>query len=135
MDFDKDYRDKRAYYNVDPACHIVNVSEQYSPDDIHGSGLKIEKQALLSDGIPCNIEIPYFQNNEFDQFTFCGLFTFFNTTSADDMGLVFNGEADDCYPGSITIRLTSDRRVLAGIQTAQGNFGIINQQRVSILLP
>lgn len=130
MDFDKDGRE-RNYYNVDQSCKIVGVSEEYSPDDVYGTGLSIAGKGLLSDGSPCNIEIPFFQNNQFNQFTYCGMFIFYDITPADEMGLVFNGYVDDCYPGSIKIVLSASRTLRAGVVLGSGYHEITNSLAVN----
>jgi hypothetical protein len=110
---------------VGPTCQIVNVTEQYSVDDTAHTGLSSSGKALLSNGLPCYVEIPYFQNNQFNQFTFCGFFTFFERYPTDDMGLIFNGWQDDCFPGSIKIILTQDRKVKAGVVIENDDLGLV----------
>lgn len=130
VDFDLDYRDQREYYDVDPLCRIVSVSEQYSPGDLYHTGLKTSGMALLSDGSPCHVEIPFFQNNQFTQFTLCVFFNYFAPPNTA-MGLVVNGCPDDVNPGSIQILLTAQHQVRAEVKTAGSNYVITNSLAVT----
>jgi hypothetical protein len=70
-------------------------------------------------GAPCDVEIPFFQNNEFSAFTLCGWFKPSASNIGHEQGLAFDGgkPGDDCHPGSIYITLGANNRLSGGIRT------------------
>jgi hypothetical protein len=106
IDFDKDWRET-TYYNTEKSCHLYEVGKFWPPSDLTQTGLHTNGLGLVSHGFPCNIEVPYFQNNQFRQFTLCGMFKWFNGYGSIEMGLAFNGYKWECSPGSIRIHKTA----------------------------
>jgi hypothetical protein len=90
---------------------------------------------LELNGVSCNVEVPYFQKNGFNRFTFCG---WFNRNSSfggnGEQGLIFNGGSslDECNPGSINIISTDCSHVKGGIVTETGAYEIIHNSVVSM---
>jgi hypothetical protein len=103
IDFDKDWRET-VYYDTSSWCHLWPVGQFWSPNDVTYKGLHTYGTGLVSYGFPCNVEVPYFQNNQFRQFTLCGMFYWFGWYGSIEMGLAYNGYAWECSPGSIKIR-------------------------------
>jgi hypothetical protein len=107
IDFDKDWRET-VYYDTQESCYLWEVGRFWSPNDVPHKGLHTNGLGLISHGYPCNIEVPYFQNNQFRQFTLCGMFYWFNWYGSIEMGLAYNGYAWECSPGSIKIRKNAE---------------------------
>jgi hypothetical protein len=94
---------------------------------MHTSG-----NGLLSYGYPCNVEVPYFQNNQFRQFTFCGMFMWFDWYGSIEMGLAYNGYAWECAPGSIRVQKTAHNTISASVTTEYfGTTAIENSLQVA----
>lgn len=93
LSFDNDGAERGIWYNQDSSASLNSWSHA-------GAG-----RSLHLPGSPADVEVPYFQNNEFSQFKLCGWFETANPNA--DQGLAFNGgkPGDDCYPGSIEISL------------------------------
>jgi hypothetical protein len=86
-------------------------------------------------GASSNIEVPYFQNNEFSQFTFAASFKRFS--SSGPQGILYNGgnpSVSDYVPPSIYIYSLSDSEVVAGIRTTDGDFQVPSITGVITLL-
>jgi len=109
LDFDNDGAERGVWYNQDATCLVVHDAARSTNE-------------LQLPGPPCNVEIPYFQNNEFSAFTLCGWFRADASNLGNEQGLAYNGGApgDDCHPGSIYIILTSGNRINGGIVTTVG---------------
>jgi hypothetical protein len=121
LDFDGDGAEKGVYYNVESSCRIIP-----------GAGIS-GTSALQLNGVSCNIEVPYFQRNEFRQFTFCGWFNRYSSFGDNcEEGLVYNGGSapSDCYPGSIIITSVDNHHVKGGIVTETGYYEIIHSRVV-----
>jgi len=115
LNFDNNGAERGIWYNADSSCSVVSDGEA-------------DNKALQMPGSPCNIEIPFFQNNEFSEFTLCGWFRANQSNLRNEQGLVYNGGApgDDCHPGTIYITLTSassGNRINGGIVTTVGPAG------------
>lgn len=97
---------KRTWYAPHSTCSV------FPPVDDRTSN-----HVLVLNGNGCDLEIPYFQKNEFSEFTFCGEF---KRDVSGRAGLVFDGgmqPGDDCLP-SIFIILGSDNRVFGGFHNS-----------------
>jgi hypothetical protein len=112
LNFDNNGGERGIWYNADASCSVVP----------HGQA---DNKALQMPGSPCNIEIPFFQNNEFPEFTLSGWFRAGGSSGGNEQGLVYNGGAlgDDCHPGTIYIILTSGDRINGGIVTGDAPAG------------
>jgi len=112
LNFDNNGAERGTWYNADSSCSVVPNGEA-------------NNKALQMPGSPCNIEIPFFQNNEFSEFTLCGWFRADESNLGNEQGLVYNGGApgDDCHPGTIYIILTSGKQINGGIVTGDAPAG------------
>jgi len=112
LNFDNNGGERGTWYNADATCSVVL-------DNLRNT------HELRMPGAPCNIEMPYFQNNEFSAFTLCGWFRADASNLGNEQGLAFDGGApgDDCHPGSIYIILTSGNQINGGIVTTVGPAG------------
>lgn len=98
IDFDNDGAERGIYYDQEGSCSIDPWS-----------WASAAKNSLHLPGGPCNIEVPYFKNNDFGEFKLCG---HFKTVDASiDQGIAFSGgqPGDVCYPGPIEISLTGGK--------------------------
>jgi hypothetical protein len=112
LNFDNNGAERGTWYNADSSCSVVRDDNRNTNE-------------LQMSGSPCNIEMPFFQNNEFPEFTLYGWFRADQSGHGQERGLVYNGGAlgDDCHPGTIYITLTSGDRINGGIVTGDAPAG------------
>jgi hypothetical protein len=78
--------------------------------------------------------VPFFQNNEFREFTFVGYFFRDPAGSSGEQGILYNGGApvvDAFDPASIYVLSLNPTQVKAGIRTEVNTFEIISSAVVS----
>jgi hypothetical protein len=120
LDFDGIGSEQGIFYDVDPSGVL-------SSDSINGVSLQL-------DGVATNIEVPYFQNNEFSQFKFDGYFKRDSSGGADEQGILFNGNSPQSrdWPASIYVISTGPNSLKAGIVTEKGTFDIVSTASVGL---
>jgi hypothetical protein len=122
LNFDNSAYQNGIYFDIDSAVSIVY--------DADASSLVAQFNGASSD-----IEVPFFQNNEFSQFTFAASFKRFS--SSGPQGILYNGgnpSVSDYVPPSIYIYSLSDSEVVAGIKTTDGDFQVPSITGVITLL-
>jgi len=119
LDFDGKGSENGIYYVVDDSAVL-------SSDSISGVSLQL-------DGVSTNIEVPFFQNNEFSQFKFDGYFKRDAAGGEGEQGILFNGASPQvvCWPASIYVISTSPTSLKAGIVTGDGTFNIPSTAEIS----
>jgi pSer/pThr/pTyr-binding forkhead associated (FHA) protein len=120
VDFDSDWREAPVYYDTQQYCYQYQVGTFWDPNDVYHKGLSTSGNGLLTYGYPCNVEVPYFKNNQFRQLTLCGMFLWANWYGSIEMGLVYNGYAWECAPGSIRVNKNTNDQIEASITTQFG---------------
>lgn len=108
VNFDGDAREHQKY-ETESSCAILPTGTTGLID-----GYRSQIKLLQSNGDPCHVEIPYFQNNQFRTFSLCGMFFY---TGTGIQGLVNNGWNDDCAPGSIQMYIDANGFVVGRIRT------------------
>lgn len=108
LDFDNKGSENGIYYNSAGSNLLssINFSPQYS---------------LQLNGISGDLEVPFFQNNEFREFTFIGHFYRFSGYSSGEEGILYNGgkpvaEVPEFRPPSIYVLSTSPTQLKVGIR-------------------
>jgi hypothetical protein len=112
LDFDGKGSEGGIYY-------VVDESGVLSSDSISGVSLQFNGEST-------DIEVPFFQNNEFSEFKFDGYFKRDSAGGDGEQGILFNGASPqvDCWPGSIFVISSSPTSLRAGIVTDAGSFEI-----------
>ena len=120
FDFDGKGSENGIYY-------VVDKSGVLSEDSISGVSLQL-------DGVSTNIEVPFFQNNEFSQFKFDGYFKRDSDGGEGQQGILFHGASPqfDCWPASVYVISTSSTSLRAGIVTSDGTFDIVSTAQVGL---
>jgi hypothetical protein len=110
LDFDGKGSEQGIYYDVDPSGVL-------STDSVSGVSLQL-------DGVQTNIEVPFFQNNEFSEFKFDGYFKRDSSAGEGEQGILFNGNspASGDWPASIYVISTGTHSLRAGIKTDAAPF-------------
>jgi hypothetical protein len=90
--------------------------------------------SLQLDGVQTDIEVPFFQNNEFSEFRFNGFFYRDSSIPTGEEGILFNGNspASGDWPATIYIISTDLNTVTAGISTTDGTFFITSTAAVGL---
>jgi hypothetical protein len=119
LDFDGQGSEQGIYYDVDPSGVLSSNSH---------SGV-----SLQLDGVQTDIEVPFFQNNEFSEFRFNGFFYRDPSGGAGDQGILFNGNspASGDWPASIYVISTGPNTVTAGIITEVDHYSISSTNAVA----
>ena len=120
LDFDGKGSENGIYY-------VLDKSGVLSDDSISGVSLQL-------DGVSTNIEVPFFQNNEFSQFKFDGYFKRNSAGGEGEQGILFNGASPQvgCWPASVYVISTSSTSLRAGIVTDVGSFDIVSTAVVGL---
>jgi hypothetical protein len=115
LDFDTLSLRNGIYFDVDPAVELVEIGSRHLPK---------------FNGVSANIEVPFFQNNEFREFTFTVKFYRDSAGSTGEQGILYNGGkgtqyTEDFYPASIYVLSLNPNQVKAGIR-AVGENNVVN---------